>query len=68
MFAVVFTKEELALAQRVVNKWYAYRYNSLREEILRNSVLLKEANVLAINLNKQVFFIETFQINKSQKI
>ncbi|XP_063683254.1 kinesin-like protein unc-104 isoform X2 [Bolinopsis microptera] len=53
---IAFTKEELALAQRVVNKWYVYRFNSLREEILRNSVLLKEANVLAINLNKQVSF------------
>ncbi|KAL5269141.1 hypothetical protein ACHWQZ_G002835 [Mnemiopsis leidyi] len=53
---IAFTKEELVLAQRVVNKWFTYRYNSIREEILRNSVLLKEANVLAINLNKQVSF------------
>ena len=51
---VSYTKEQLELANKVISKWQSYKYNSIKEALLRHAVLLKEANVISHELDKNV--------------
>jgi len=44
------------LASKVWNKWKMYRFTSLREGMWLNAIYLKEANVISVELKKQVSF------------
>ncbi|KAJ3212054.1 kinesin-like protein Klp8 [Entophlyctis luteolus] len=50
------TAEELEIASWVVGKWRSRNYVKLAQEILRNASLLKEANIIAKDLDKNVLY------------
>ncbi|KAJ3323203.1 kinesin-like protein Klp8, partial [Blyttiomyces sp. JEL0837] len=53
---VLMTERQKNLARSVVEKWRNRNYVRLAEEILANAVFLKEANVIAKELNKNVLY------------
>jgi kinesin family protein 1 len=56
-------EEDIPLAQKVVEKWKSYSYISVRDTLLYNAALLKEANALSIELKKHVLFQFTLLSN-----
>ncbi|KAL1920952.1 uncharacterized protein VTP21DRAFT_11587 [Calcarisporiella thermophila] len=51
-----FSEEELLVARRVADHWRGLRYIKLAEDALKNAVLLKEANIISRELEKQVLY------------
>ena len=50
------TPDQLLIARVVYDKWSTYRFNSLKNELLSAAVLLKEANAISVELQKQVTY------------
>ncbi|PWN46193.1 putative kinesin-3 motor protein [Ceraceosorus guamensis] len=50
---VIYTEPEKAMLYRVLAKWRAHTRVSMAEDILSNAVLLKEANVISMELDKK---------------
>ena len=50
------TPHETRLAKMSWEKWKKYQFTSLRDQIWGHAVLIKEANAIAMELNKQVEF------------
>ena len=54
--ALGWTPNELRLARNTWEKWRKYQFTSLRDQIWGHAVWIKEANAIAMELNKQVEF------------
>lgn len=54
--ALGWTPHELRLARNTWEKWRKYQFTSLRDQIWGHAVWIKEANAIAMELNKQVEF------------
>ncbi|CDS10964.1 hypothetical protein LRAMOSA03229 [Lichtheimia ramosa] len=51
-----YTEEQLALIQKVAARWKKLRHVTMAEVVLTNAVLLKEANIISRELNKDVLY------------
>ncbi|EIE78438.1 hypothetical protein G6F46_008278 [Rhizopus delemar] len=51
-----FTEREIELIRKVLHKWKKLRIVDMAEVILTNAVMLKEANIIARELNKQIIY------------
>ncbi|KAI9317238.1 hypothetical protein BX666DRAFT_1857633 [Dichotomocladium elegans] len=51
-----YTDNELALIQKVATRWKKLRYVTMAEVVLTNAVMLKEANIISRELNKDVLY------------
>ncbi|KAG1468889.1 hypothetical protein G6F56_003576 [Rhizopus delemar] len=56
MAAPPFTEREIELIRKVLHKWKKLRVVDMAEVILTNAVMLKEANIIARELNKQIIY------------
>ncbi|KAI9333277.1 hypothetical protein BDR26DRAFT_805988, partial [Obelidium mucronatum] len=61
-----FSEADAVLARRVLDKWRSRNYVALAQEILKSAVFLKEANIIAKELSKNVFY--EFRIVSSQSV
>lgn len=52
----MYTQEQIAMIQRVLTKWRQLRTVDMAEVVLTNAVMLKEANIISRELNKQVLY------------
>ncbi|CEP12514.1 hypothetical protein [Parasitella parasitica] len=52
----IYTKQQIALIQKVLSKWRQLRTVDMAEVVLTNAVILKEANIISRELNKQVLY------------
>jgi flagellar biosynthesis chaperone FliJ len=50
------TPEQLEIAKKVYRIWGRYRFYSLKDELLSNASILKEANAISVELQKHVSF------------
>ncbi|CAG7819589.1 unnamed protein product [Allacma fusca] len=50
------SEKEYNMASHAFNKWLAYRFTSLRDDLWGNAVCLKEANTISVELKKHVQF------------
>ena len=50
------TPDQLPVARQVCVRWRRYRFNSLKSELLGAAILLKEANAISMELQKQVTY------------
>ena len=51
---IVYTVDELRLARVVIHRWRRFRWMSLKTELMGAAILLKEANAICVELNKNV--------------
>lgn len=58
---VLYSARQLRMIRRVLDKWRAHRAFSMAETVLSNAALLKEANVLARELRKDVSYNSTLR-------
>ncbi|XP_065919048.1 kinesin-like protein KIF1A isoform X2 [Dysidea avara] len=54
---------DVPIAIEVTNKWKNYQYTSIKDELLRSAVVLKEANAVSVELKKHVAFQYTLLNN-----
>ncbi|ORY91101.1 hypothetical protein BCR43DRAFT_558842 [Syncephalastrum racemosum] len=54
--STVYTNEQLALLQKIAKRWKQLRYVTMAEVVLTNAVMLKEANIISRELNKDVLY------------
>jgi kinesin family protein 1 len=52
----VFTPQQIELIQKVLQRWRQLRTVDMAEVVLTNAVMLKEANIISRELNKQVLY------------
>lgn len=52
----VYTEEQIKLLQKVLGKWRQLRTVDMAEVVLTNAVMLKEANIISRELNKEVLY------------
>ncbi|KAI8973210.1 hypothetical protein BDF20DRAFT_914689 [Mycotypha africana] len=52
----VYTKEQIELIQKVIQQWRKQRTVDMAEIILTNAIMLKEANIISRELNKEVLY------------
>ncbi|CAL1701929.1 unnamed protein product [Somion occarium] len=52
----IYTAKQLRLIRKVLDKWRAHQSFSMAEVVLSNAVLVKEANVMSKELNKDVSY------------
>jgi hypothetical protein len=50
------TPDQVQVARRVYHIWGRYRFNSLKDDLLSQASLLKEANAISVELQKHVSF------------
>ncbi|KAI7877349.1 kinesin-domain-containing protein [Lichtheimia hyalospora FSU 10163] len=51
-----YTERQIALARKVAAQWKGLRYVAMAEVVLTNAVMLKEANIISRELNKDVLY------------
>lgn len=52
----IFTPQQVALIQKVLQRWRQLRTVDMAEVVLTNAVMLKEANIISRELNKQILY------------